>query len=57
MGKLLIPFTYKELQIIKHALQHYTKRDNAVDVDVQQENKVLEKVTNKVNDFKFIINK
>lgn len=34
---------YKETQIIKHALQHYIKRDDATDKEIREEKKVLSK--------------
>ena len=35
---------YIKAQIIKHALQHYIKRDGANEQDIKQEKKVLEEV-------------
>lgn len=43
---------YKELQIIKHALQSYRNRSGATDKDIQEENRLLNKITNQVNDMK-----
>lgn len=43
---------YKSLQIIKHALQHYINRENASDKEIEEEKRVLKKVTEKVDDLK-----
>lgn len=43
---------YKELQIIKHSLQHYIKRPNASVKDIEQEKRLLEKITHEVNEMK-----
>jgi hypothetical protein len=43
---------YKELQIIKHSLQHYIKRPNATEKDVEQEKRLLEKITIEVDEMK-----
>jgi hypothetical protein len=45
-------FKYKDLQIIKHALQHYVERENATKKDVETEQRLLEKVTNEVDELK-----
>ncbi|USK43747.1 hypothetical protein [Cytobacillus oceanisediminis] len=36
---------YKNLQIIKHALQHYIQRPNATKKELLEEKKLLDKVT------------
>lgn len=36
---------YKNLQIIKHALQHYIKRPNATEKELLEEKRLLDKVT------------
>lgn len=43
---------YKELQIIKHSLQHYVKRKDASDKDIRTELNLLEKVTEEVGRLK-----
>ncbi|WP_170140784.1 hypothetical protein [Oceanobacillus arenosus] len=43
---------YKELQIIKHSLQHYMNRPNATDKEIEEERRLLEKVTDKVDELK-----
>ena len=43
---------YKSLQIIKHALQHYIKRGNATDKEIEEEKCVLNNITENVNDLK-----
>ncbi|WP_181444677.1 hypothetical protein [Bacillus sp. 03113] len=43
---------YKELQIIKHALQHYVKRPDASKKDINQEKRVLDKVMIRVDSLK-----
>lgn len=45
-------FKYKDLQIIKHALQSYVQRGNAPDKDLDEEKRLLEKVANEVNELK-----
>jgi hypothetical protein len=41
---------YKELQIVKHALQHYVYRENSTDKEIQEENRVLMKFANQVDE-------
>ncbi|MDM8326732.1 hypothetical protein QUH70_01045 [Staphylococcus felis] len=41
---------YRDAQIVKHALQYYMRRPNASTLDLKREQKVLDKVTNKVED-------
>lgn len=36
---------YKNLQIIKHALQHYIQRPNATEKELLEEKRLLDKVT------------
>jgi hypothetical protein len=43
---------YVKLQIIKHALQHYVQRENALDKDIKQEKKVLDDITQDVEKLK-----
>jgi len=43
---------YKELQIIKHSLQHYITRPNATEKEIKEEQCLLNKITNEVNDLK-----
>lgn len=43
---------YKEKQIIKHALQHYIKRDNATEKQIAEEKRLLEKYINDVEQLK-----
>lgn len=43
---------YKELQIIKHALQHYVKRPDASEKDIQTELNLLGKITEDVERLK-----
>lgn len=45
---MLLHLKYKELQMIKHALQCYVKRENASENDIQQEKILLDKVTDEV---------
>lgn len=49
-GKLELK--YKELQMIKHSLQHYIERPNASEKDIEQEKRLLEKITIEVEDMK-----
>lgn len=43
---------YKELQIIKHSLQHYIKRPGATKKDIATEKRLLLKITNQVDEMK-----
>jgi hypothetical protein len=43
---------YRDLQIIKHSLQHYIERPNASEKDVEQEKRLLEKITLEVDEMK-----
>lgn len=43
---------YKEKQIIKHALQHYIKRDTATEKEIKEEKRLLEKYTGDVEELK-----
>ena len=43
---------YKELQIIKHSLQHYIKRPDASEKDIESEKRLLEKITLEVDETK-----
>ena len=47
---------YVRLHIIKHALEHYIKRDGASEKDIRQETKVLNDVVKELEDFKERIN-
>ena len=40
---------YRDIQIIKHALQFYIKRPDANEKDLEKEKKLLKKVENEVN--------
>lgn len=50
--KFNMRLSYKELQIVKHALQHYVNRPNSTDKEVEEENRVLAKFINKVDEVK-----
>lgn len=39
---------YKKLQIIKHALQHYTKRADASEKEILEETRLLNEITLRV---------
>jgi len=43
---------YKELQILKHSLQHYIKRTNITEKELEEEVKLLEKITTRVDNLK-----
>ena len=43
---------YIKLHIMKHALQHYIKRDGASGKDIKQEKNVLDDVVEKLENFK-----
>ena len=52
MSKLSIYVKYRDMQIIKHALQRYVIRPNATSKEIKQEQAVLEKVEEEINTFK-----
>lgn len=54
MSKLSIYVKYRDMQIIKHALQYYATRPNATSKEIKQEQAVLEKVEEEINTFKEI---
>ena len=43
---------YKDIQIVKHALQFYIKRPDANEKDLEKEKKLKKKVENEVINFK-----
>lgn len=43
---------YRQLQIIKHSLQHYIKRDGASEDDLVRERNLLNKISDEVNEIK-----
>lgn len=43
---------YKELQIVKHSLQHYLNRPNATQKEIEEEKRLLYKVTTQVDEMK-----
>jgi hypothetical protein len=43
---------YKDLQIIKHSLQHYIQRSGATEKDIEEEKRLLEKITIEVEEMK-----
>ncbi len=51
-----ITLKYKDLQIIKHSLQHYINRNNATQKEIEEEKRLLSKITNQVNDMKRCFN-
>lgn len=52
MSKLSIYVKYRNMQIIKHALQYYITRPNATSKEIKQEQAVLGKVEEKIEMFK-----
>ncbi|MED3792384.1 hypothetical protein P4571_08005 [Niallia alba] len=44
----MIKLSYVDLQILKHSLQLYTKRENAIAKDVKREENLLNKITEEV---------
>ena len=54
MSKLSIYVKYRDMQIIKHALQYYLTRPNASSKEIKQEQAVLEKVEEELETFKEI---
>ncbi len=47
---------YVRLHIMKHALEHYIKREGASEKDIRQEKKVLNDVVEELENFKEFIN-
>ena len=47
---------YVRLHIMKHALEHYIKREGASEKDIRQEKKVLYDVVEELENFKDFIN-
>lgn len=47
---------YVRLHIMKHALEHYLKREGASEKDIMQEKKVLDDVAEELENFKDFIN-
>lgn len=43
---------YKDIQIVKHALQFYINRTNADEKDLEREKRLLKKIENEVSNFK-----
>ena len=43
---------YRNIQIIKHALQFYINRTNADEKDLEREKRLLKKIENEVSNFK-----
>lgn len=43
---------YTELQIIKHSLQYYITRSYATDKEIEQEIRLLDKITSQVDEMK-----
>lgn len=43
---------YRNIQIIKHALQFYINRTNVDEKDLEREKRLLKKVENEVSNFK-----
>ena len=54
MSKLSIYVKYRDMQIIKHALQYYVTRPNVTSKEIKQEQAVLEKVEKEIETFKEI---
>lgn len=43
---------YKDLQILKHSLQHYIKRTDATDKELEEEKRLLDRLTSHINELK-----
>lgn len=54
MSKLSIYVKYRDMQIIKHALQYYLTRPYATSKEIKQDQAVLEKVEEEIETFKEI---
>lgn len=54
MSKLSICVKYRDMQIIKHALQYYITRPFATSKEIKQDQALLEKVEEKIETFKEI---
>ncbi|WEG14131.1 DNA strand exchange inhibitor protein [Pullulanibacillus sp. KACC 23026] len=51
MSKINMRLSYKELQIIKHALGHYELRKSITDKEREEESRLKMKFANEVADF------
>lgn len=49
---MLLSLKYKELQILKHSLQYYITRPNATVKEIEEEKRLLAKVTDEVEEMK-----
>ena len=45
MGKVSLKVNYKDLKVLKHALEHYIRRQNISKEDKEYEQKLLNKIT------------
>lgn len=52
MSKLSIYVKYRDMQIIKHALQYYITRPYATSKEIKQDEAILEKVEEEIETFK-----
>lgn len=52
MNLMLLSLKYKELQILKHSLQYYITRTNSTVKDIEEEKRLLAKVTDEVEEMK-----
>lgn len=43
---------YKDIQIVKHALQFYINRTNADEKDLEREKRLLKKIEEEVDEYK-----
>ena len=50
MSKFNVKLSYKELQIIKHSLGHYLHRQEITVKEMQEENRLLTKITDEVSE-------
>lgn len=49
---MLLNLKYRDLLIFKHSLQHYIKRQDASEKDIEQEKRLLSKITFEVDQMK-----
>ena len=54
MSKLSLYVKYRDMQIIKHALQYYITRPFATSKEIKQDQALLEKVKEEIETFKEI---
>lgn len=52
MSKFNVRLSYKELQIVKHSLDHYSNRPVQTMKEYEEERRLLTKISNEVDEIK-----